>query len=289
LVLLVLLHLVLSVDLEHDTLRITPFGRIPASCVHKVPNGAHIDESESGIVKVFTAEGDLLRIIPQGCNTRELLAKYAKRQDYDGWLAYTTAFYQPGFDAFLGYFTVPPDPQSTPDVLYLFTGLQNVDWIPIVDPQPPVFDIIQPVLQYPGDESGSDWGVKNWYVTLNSGVLTSDEIGVSAGDNIFGNMTRIQGSTWFIGGTSTQTGQTCALTVTRPRLMTQPWAYNTAEGYGVGDCTYEPTGPCVFSQLQLYAAGQLITPTWTPSVSPNPKCNEKATINSASQVTITFQ
>jgi hypothetical protein len=41
-------------------------------------------------------------------------------------------------------------------VLYLFTGLQNVDWIPIVDPTPEAFDIIQPVLQYPAD-SGYGW------------------------------------------------------------------------------------------------------------------------------------
>ena len=43
--------------------------------------------------------------------------------------------------------SVPNAPQNDPEVLYIFTGLQNVDWIPIVDPEPPVFDIIQVVKQ----------------------------------------------------------------------------------------------------------------------------------------------
>lgn len=53
-------------------------------------------------------------------------------------------------------------PASTPDILYIFTGLQNIDWIPKVDPEPSAaFDIIQPVLQYPGD-GGDYWSVKSW-------------------------------------------------------------------------------------------------------------------------------
>lgn len=47
----------------------------------------------------------------------------------------------------VGNFSVPDNPKNDPDVLYIFTGLQNVDWIPKVDPIPNVFDIIQPVLQ----------------------------------------------------------------------------------------------------------------------------------------------
>jgi len=150
-----------------------------------------------------------------------------------------------------------------------------------------VFDIIQPVLQFPGDSA--DWGVRSWYVTLNSGVLVSPEIGVVTGDNIFGNMTRIQGSTWYIGGTSSQTGQTASLTVTKNRLITQPWAYNTAEGYGVDDCTYEPTNNCVFTKLQLFSQGKNIPANWIPYKTPTPLCNEKATVNSPNEVSISFQ
>jgi len=278
-----------SVDvnpIQEENLQRTPFGLLPNRCVRNVPNGAHIEELSKG-VRVTNPDGKS-QILQADCDTRSLLREgRKKRQDYDGWLAYTTFHYPDGLDAFFGYFTVPTDPSNTPEVLYLFTGLQNVDWIPIVDPEPAIFDIIQPVLQYPG--SISDWGVKSWYVTLDSGVLVSDEIGVSAGDNIYGNMTRLQGSTWYIGGTSTQTGQTSGLTVTKNRLISQPWAYNTAEGYGVEDCSYEPTNGCIFTKLRLFSKGKQVQPKWVAHQSPNPICNEKATINSPTKVTITFQ
>ena len=50
-------------------------------------------------------------------------------EKYDGWLAYTTYQYPDGVEKFLGYFSVPEAPQRTPQVLYIFTGLQNVDWV----------------------------------------------------------------------------------------------------------------------------------------------------------------
>jgi hypothetical protein len=66
-----------------------------------------------------------------------------------------------GFNSFAGTFSVPDAPAKEPAMLYFFPGLQNVDWIPKVDPEVPGFDIIQPVLQYPGD-LGRYWSVKNW-------------------------------------------------------------------------------------------------------------------------------
>jgi len=267
----------------------TPYGWAPKRCVREFPSGSHIDELHNGSIIVTTPNGDVLGPLPRDCPAVELFQKARqKRQgDYDGWLAYTTFHYPAGFDAFLGYFTVPANPQNVPDVLYLFTGLQNVDWIPIVDPEPDVFDIIQPVLQYPG--SITDWGVKSWYVTLDSGYLVSSEIGVTSGDNIFGNMTRTVGNTWYIAGISSTTKQSSSLTVNKNRLKSQPWAYNTAEGYGVDDCSFEPTNACVFSKLQLFSQGKQIAPIWVSHQSPTPKCNEKAVINAPSMVTITFQ
>ena len=63
---------------------------------------------------------------------------------------------------------LPTDaPEAEPQILYLFPGLQNIDWIPKVDPEPTTpFDIIQPVLQYPflsgEDDNGRNWGVRSW-------------------------------------------------------------------------------------------------------------------------------
>lgn len=78
-------------------------------------------------------------------------------------------------------FPTQGEPASDPDILYLFPGLQvriphahspatavgahdaarpatsqNIDWIPLHDPEPSdPFDIIQPVLQYPADTGGA--------------------------------------------------------------------------------------------------------------------------------------
>ena len=47
--------------------------------------------------------------------------------DYDGWLEYAAFHQTEGFLSFLGTFSVPDQPAATPDVLYLFTGLQNIE------------------------------------------------------------------------------------------------------------------------------------------------------------------
>jgi len=262
----------------------TPQGPYRADCVHEVPSGSHIISTDSMHYVLDRNTGKKTRI--PICSQDPLPARL---EEYDGWLAYTSWNYPSNIGKFLGYFSVPNSPQNSPEVLYLFTGLQNVDWIPVVDPYPPVFDIIQPVLQYPGD-NGNYWSVKSWYVTLNSGVVVSREIQTQTGDKIFGNMTNTAPDTWYIGGTSQSSGATAAITVTRNRLQTQPWAYNTLECYGcAGGCTYEPTTPVQFTQLQLFNTNNgPITPSWTPSTSPNNICNDKATVNSPSSVTITF-
>jgi len=269
----------------------TPIGRLPPRCVHKVRSGSEIEEMDNGVVIIKHPSHAAYALPPCSVSSSIIRADRNGRPfEYDGWLAYTTFHYATGMNSFLGYFTVPNAPQSNPEVLYIFTGLQNVDWIPIVDPEPPVFDIIQPVLQYPGDD-GNYWSVKSWYVTLDSGVVVSDEIEVAVGDNIFGNMTKTGLTTWYIGGVSSQTRRTSAITVTKNRLALQPWAYNTLECYGCGGgCPYEPTTPTQFTKLQIQDnKGKSITPQWVPHTSPNRLCHEKATINSPTSVTISFQ
>jgi len=222
--------------------------------------------------------------------------------DYDGWEAYTMwqstgAPGSPGdIAAFLGNFSVPDAPKSMPDILFIFTGLQNVDWIPKVDPLVPGFDIIQPVLQYPAD-SGEGWSVKSWYVTEDDGALQTDEVVLRVGDTVFGNMTRLSppgASTgkWLIDSVSTQTGKHTALTVERPRLAQQLFAYNTLECYGCQDCSTYPQQPCRFSELLLLGpAGQKLSPQWKLNPKPNPQlwCAETIEVYSPSKQDIVFQ
>jgi len=266
-------------------------GRVPQECVHGVASGSFISWLPSGDISVTHPETREVEIIKSCRNIPHVLEKLQKRNmpgQYDGWLAYTSYEAPTDFDSFLGYFSVPDEPQNDPEVLYLFTGLQNVNWIPIVDPEPDQFDIIQPVLQYPGDD-GNYWSVKSWYVTLTDDVLYSNEIQVNTGDLIFGNMSKTDSTTWYIGGTDNQSGQNTNLVVSRPILSTQPWSYNTAECYGCEGCSYEPIQPCQFSQLALEYNGQPVTPSWTAYTSPNPICDEVAHVKGPAAVYITFQ
>jgi hypothetical protein len=109
----------------------TPSGHVRSDCVHRVPSGASVTELEDGRTQVISPDGSV-RIIPI-CDRRQgpvLLRDLPF--DYDGWLAYTVYNDTQGFDSFLGDFSVPDTPKDDPDILYIFTGLQNIDWIPKV-------------------------------------------------------------------------------------------------------------------------------------------------------------
>ncbi|KAA0157254.1 hypothetical protein FNF27_04979 [Cafeteria roenbergensis] len=213
--------------------------------------------------------------------------------DYDGWLAYTaTKATGPAYDSFLGSFSTPDAPKEVPQVLYLFTGLQNINWIPKADPDPSTdFDIIQPVLQYPASD-GYSWSARSWYVTFRDGALASTEISMSEGDLVFGNMTRTGDQSWDVISTNTRTGKTTVQSATNSRLQSQPWGYNTLECYGCQGCGTFPQKPSVFTGIKLTAGGQTVKADWdvTPVKPVTPLCNAKATVDSSSgAVTLSFQ
>ena len=142
-------------------------------CINEVPSDSHIHEQPDGTTHILHPSlPNGLRVIPE-CDTRNgtwavlvprahaVDAKAAARvggpatsgdagrlqlpPDYNGWLQYTAYEDAKGFDAFLGYFSVPDVPKKVPQVLYLFTGLQNINWIPKVDPMPSAaFDMSGP-------------------------------------------------------------------------------------------------------------------------------------------------
>jgi len=273
------------------TFALTPVGLVPASCVTELPqNGAHVRQDSSGSLHadIHSTESDqLIDSFKIPLCEESILTKGPFPPDYDGWLAYTSFNNEQPLTSFLGSFSVPDTPSSNPDILYVFTGLQNVDWVPKVDPIPTKFDIIQPVLQYPGDE-GNYWSVKSWYVTVRDGVQVTKELKLDVGDVVFGNMTMTGNDTWFIGSTSTKTGQSVSLSATHEVLKSQPWAYTTVECYGCSGCPTEPTQSIQFTSLTLNQGSSPVTPQWQAFQSPNPICDTTAVINSPESVTMTF-
>ena len=226
--------------------------------------------------------------------------------DYDGWLSYTSlnttdaGIGAEGFDAFTSTMSVPDVPARAAQVLYFFPGLQNIDWIPKVDPEPTPsnpFDIIQPVLQYPGGFLSRGWALKSWYVTVNAGALFSTAINsIQPGDAILCNMTRTGPQEWLIRGTlKSDPSKSTEQRASNERLKTQPWAYSAVtECYGCDGCSTFPKKPITFTENKLYQKGNLVQvpgSKWHINAKPPVKfeCHEKTVVAANGDATTSFQ
>lgn len=140
------------------------------------------------------------------------------------------------------------------------------------------------------------WGVASWYVTVDAGALYSKELQVQPGQSIYGVMEQQSSNTWFINSVI-PSGQSTNITVTRQRLVNNPWAYCTLEVYNIEECTWLPPAdsPSHFTNMVLYDSNGPVTPTWTvytedhlggPSQNP---CDAIFTVNSPSSVDLQCQ
>jgi len=296
-----------SVSLKPQTPKYvrTPFGLAWSECLHQVENGVHIIEELGKRTKIVHTDGTVQELpkcsqpairnrIDRSDRTRHV--RDSPDDGWQVWAAYNNVD-NATFDRFLGNFNVPQDPPSWDGngILYMFTGLQNDNWVPIPDEYdtPPGFDIIQPVLQYGYTPAGGGnfWELASWYVTLDDSYVYSNPIQVNAGTTIFGNMTRITGSTWFLGGTVTGTTQSSSVIVTYPRLIDQPWAYCTLEVYGIQDCAGDfPSSSLTFTDLALYDEGgkQPVVPSWQALDNGADHCGATAKVISPTNVVIAF-
>jgi len=279
----------------------TPLGLTWDECRYEIGNGAHIIENDNGKTTIIHQDGRVQRLEP--CPKpfiRNSASKSSKRDSpSDGWQVWSAYNNENNatFTSFLGSFNVPTAPSNWDGgILYFFTGLQNDNWIPepSAGPTPPGFDIIQPVLQYGGDSEdggGNYWALASWYVTVDSNSLWSNVTTVNAGDVIFGNMTKVGASSWYIGGSIKSTGVNTFVTVTYDRLSTQPWAYCTMEVYEIDDCSSDfppASSPMQFTGLELRDAAGSVTPDWQALNNQADHCGATMQVVSADAVTITF-
>jgi len=288
-------------DEELSNYQITPFGYMWRSCVHKVESGSHIEErnGRTYVTSPLTGEEQLIPKCdrPRLAHQKKILKAKQDAPD-DGWQVWSSFnnVNNATFTSYLGKFNVPAEPVNFGGgILYMFTGLQNDNWIPMPSggDAPPGFDIIQPVLQF-GDGSanggGDWWGLASWYVTLDDGALWTDMVNLNAGDIIIGNMTKTAPTTWYIGGQSSQTGQSTSFSVTKDRLNKQPWAYCTLELYNLDSCDSLPPSdsPLKFTELMLTDANGKVAPQWQPLNNQAGHCTSSVTVTDATSVTITF-
>lgn len=285
----------------------TPLGYVWSSCLHHMDRGSHIVHGEDELVRVISPSGFVKTLpkcpkptLPRHSSNPNKAHKISRDSPDDGWQVWSAYLNQNNatFTSFLGNFNVPSAPSNWDGgILYMFTGLQNYNWIPYPDggDAPPGFDIIQPVLQYGGDSEdggGNYWELASWYVTVDSGAVWSTPEIVNPGDVIFGNMTKTGPSTWFIGGTVHSTGVSSTFSVTYPRLSSQPWAYCTLEVYDIDDCAgdfFSSSSPLKFTDFALYQGKmQPVTPQWQGLNNGANNCGTTITINSPQEVTIVF-
>lgn len=101
----------------------TPAGAMRSECVHEVPSGAELVESDSHMVVlldgveharhvkcVHTPDTPILLPAAATPGRRSLRRQLQLPADYDGWLEYTAAQDAGGYNSFLGFFSVPDTP-----------------------------------------------------------------------------------------------------------------------------------------------------------------------------------
>jgi len=245
------------------------------SCLHHVEAGSHIIDNDDGVFvngeRVERCEYKPIYNEDLGIGSR---ISGSRSLPADGWQTWTS-YQHPNnstFTTFNGNFTVPNAPSSFKrnEIVYIFTGLQNDNWIPNSGRafgSPQDFEIIQPVLQYGGASAnggGEYWGVASWYVTVGSGAFWSTELKVNPGDSIYGVMEAKGPTTWFINSVLAS-GQNSSITITRPRLSNNPWAYCTLEVYNIAECINLPpsNSPSHFTNMILTDSNGPISPEWT--------------------------
>jgi len=285
-VLLCLLVAVVCAYAWEDGMTLTPFGYMPAECVHGVEDGANIDPLEDGhlLVRSF---GKMSLIPPCHTNLHVLNRASKNRASLpNGWAAYANWNTPSEVTSYLGTWAVPPRPTDQDvQTLFLFTGLQNAFFdFEVASPQQTV-SIIQPVLQWGPSEAGggSYWSIASWYVTSTGQAVYSTLQQVKSGDVIFGNMS-ISGSKWDIITTDATTRVSTAIHV-NPQAS-EMWAFVTLEVYNVQSCGDYPNGSTEFKSLMLRSKNNRLTPSW--SVATQPGCNEAVQIVNSADVKVKF-
>jgi hypothetical protein len=242
----------------------TPAGLALQSCIHEVPNGAHIGAdgtvSVNGVqIAKYDSCSTAIGQAPQGppgavprpggwIESDEAIAP--TRNGFNWW------------NEIAGSFTVPATPgANSGQLLYFFPGLE---------PSNNSF-IVQPVLQYGvGSVNGGGYAyaVASWFVTSTVGYYSS-MITASPGD-VIKNQTTFDGPlftrdgtfyTWNISATNTRTGQTAVITTETSILLYTTQAFKgVLEAYSVTNCNQYPTdGAMTFFNETTYMPGPNVT------------------------------
>lgn len=276
---------------DDDLVAVPGRGWVSRNCVHQVPEDSIITRLGNGDFRVQHPAGDyVVEALLEECSAPRTAPKAVNTAaPYQGWNAYVSDIQAASnsYTKFYGSWNVPAAP-TNPDsssVIFFFTGLQ--DQATVSDP---TIDIIQPVLQF-GDKSAAGgclcWAIASWYVPSSGRSFVSPLKKVSAGSNIFGNMTKTGSDCWYI--SATDGSVITPLSLCQTPLISQPQAYVTEEAYTLSCADYPPSSTALtFTNLALYGpTGAQVSPTWRTNYN-TPNCNSVVTVGSPSEVKFTW-
>jgi len=256
-----------------DLLQVPGGKLVHKDCVHEVPSGTTIEETDSHFVFTF----------PDGTSeSRELCHRNMTKLGVshgNAWKAWAQ-FKLPGSNTVTSLsnsWIVPETPTSEGALLYYWNGIEDGG-------SSGGGGVLQPVLQH---ASGGSWGIKSWYVGT-GGTVTSGLVPTPAGSKVVGSMVQNSDGTWTCTG-APEGGESATLNFNR-RTPVFTYAYEVLEAYSMGDCSMYPPQPegVRFTDTKVAFDGVDATDQvqWVPYSCPSgpgctgsTSCGEKATVD----------
>lgn len=266
---------------------LTPEGWYHRSCVHEVPNGAHVDFRTSMVTRPDGTTYQVGRCLFPG--RRNAHGVRVSAPVNNGWIEYAEDHSSLGaghwFGSVTARWTVPSKPAgsySSSQAYFTFPGIQS----------PSIGYIIQPVLQYgwAGDSGGHTfggnfWSAASWRCNYGSDCYYSAPItSIDAGDEMLGTVTASNCAngrcTWTI----------IARDLTKATQSTKIVASDTAdyrfadgavvEVYALTSCNQYPRTGVFYNSIGLFNEnGVGVTPIWSNVVTwgLDPECDFNVT------------
>jgi len=270
LLVLVAVAVIVVSALPADYVRV-PGGKLfHKECVHRVPNGGHVEVDSQKNTKI-TADGETTVHPP--C-PHPVIKEPLHGPAWKAWTEFNNT--KPITKLTTQWGIPPPPPSYSGQILYYWNGIEPAD----------NSAVLQPVLQY-GDTpagGGQYWAVASWYVSAVTATFSEPATCVGAA-SVIGDLAIDSSGQWTI--TSICGSKKTTLTYTPPD-KDYTWAYPCVlEAYSVENCAtqYPTSNSLAFNNIMLWVENQQVSPTWKPQTKNN-SCNEHATVTSTSQVAI---
>ncbi|KAL4442876.1 hypothetical protein ABPG74_010765 [Tetrahymena malaccensis] len=250
----------------------TPYGLMLRECVHNVPSGTHIQESEDGSVFLTNDEKNFVKRVQKNekCLKAAPTEKLEVYIDNGGWDLPANKT----LSKFEAYYFVPSTPRTTHDQwLYYFIGSQNNDG------SGPGGSVIQPVLSY-----YKGWYFQSWNCCLQGMAYNSPSVfNITPHDEVYGSVEVNDSKATII--SQNKLGEQSLLIVDRSERNFN-WIGASLEVIGIQNCTDYPKGRMTFSQMNVTLNNEVTAiPQWDDTFGPS-ECLGKMIVQDPQTISI---